>query len=83
MFDDPADAARAYDRKAIELHGEFACLNFPEEGEAPVCLWAGERHFGIPSGLAKAQSLRVSRLVFRRLWARAPLAGIRRYAKTE
>ncbi|HQI28525.1 MAG TPA: AP2/ERF family transcription factor, partial [Sedimentisphaerales bacterium] len=31
VFDDPAEAARAYDRKAIELHGEFACLNFPEE----------------------------------------------------
>ncbi len=46
MFDDPAEAARAYDRKAIELHGEFACLNFPEEagrrivylrGTARVC----------------------------------------------
>jgi hypothetical protein len=23
------DAARAYDRLAIQLHGEFACLNFP------------------------------------------------------
>jgi len=25
------DAAKAYDKKAIELHGEFACLNFPED----------------------------------------------------
>lgn len=26
---DPADAARAYDRGATQLHGEFALLNFP------------------------------------------------------
>jgi hypothetical protein len=39
LFDDPAEAARAYDRKAVELHGEFACLNFPEEaGRRIVCL---------------------------------------------
>ncbi len=31
LFDDPAEAARVRDRKAIELHGEFAYLNFPEE----------------------------------------------------
>jgi hypothetical protein len=30
-FDDEVEAARAYDRKAVELHGEFAWLNFPEE----------------------------------------------------
>jgi hypothetical protein len=30
-FDDDVTAARAYDRKAIELFGEFAYLNFPEE----------------------------------------------------
>ncbi len=29
-FDDEVEAAQAYDRKAIELFGEFACLNFPQ-----------------------------------------------------
>lgn len=30
-FDDIIEAARARDRKAYELHGEFASLNFPED----------------------------------------------------
>ncbi len=30
-FDDPVEAAKARDRKAYELHGEHAHLNFPEE----------------------------------------------------
>jgi hypothetical protein len=31
LFDDEVEAARARDRKAHELHGEFAYLNFPED----------------------------------------------------
>lgn len=30
LFDDEIECAKVYDRKAIELHGEFARLNFPE-----------------------------------------------------
>ena len=31
LFDDEAEAAKARDRKAYELAGEFAYLNFPDE----------------------------------------------------
>ncbi len=36
LFDDPVEAARVRDRKAIELHGEFACLNFPQEARGRI-----------------------------------------------
>lgn len=32
-FASPEEAAQAYDTKARELYGEFACVNFPLEGE--------------------------------------------------
>jgi len=35
-FDSEIEAARAYDRKAVELYGEFAWLNFPEEWGRPA-----------------------------------------------
>jgi len=33
LYDDPVEAAKAYDRKARELHGPYARLNFPEDTE--------------------------------------------------
>jgi len=35
-FDDEVEAARARDRVAIQLHGEFARLNFPEERDQRI-----------------------------------------------
>ncbi|MBN1359222.1 MAG: HNH endonuclease [Sedimentisphaerales bacterium] len=35
VYDTPVEAARAYDHKALELYGEFARLNFPQEHEKP------------------------------------------------
>jgi len=34
-FTDEIEAAKAYDKKAVELHGEFSCLNFPKTTTVP------------------------------------------------
>lgn len=34
IFDSAWDAAKAYDQAARRLHGEFACLNFPDDADA-------------------------------------------------
>lgn len=36
FFMDPAGAARAYDDAARQIQGDFACLNFPREGERGI-----------------------------------------------
>lgn len=42
-FDDERSAALAYDRAAREQYGEFACLNFPEDGERLAVITDGAR----------------------------------------
>lgn len=58
LFDDPAEAARAYDRKAIELHGEFACLNFPEEAGGRIVYLSGTAR------VCRAVAARVRRMLY-------------------
>jgi hypothetical protein len=36
VYNDPIKAVKAYDRKARELHGPYARLNFPDDTEQPA-----------------------------------------------
>jgi len=56
VFDDPAEAARAYDRKAIELHGEFAFLNFPEETRGRIVCLGGKARV-CPAAVARIRQM--------------------------
>jgi hypothetical protein len=56
VFDDPAEAARAYDRKAIELHGEFACLNFPQEARGRIVCLGGTARV-CPAAVARVRRM--------------------------
>jgi hypothetical protein len=44
VFDDPAEAARIRDRKAFELFGEYAWLNFPDEVKGRIVSLGGSIH---------------------------------------
>jgi len=44
LYDDPAEAARVRDRKAVELFGEYAWLNFPDEVQGRIINLRGTIH---------------------------------------
>lgn len=49
-FEDPIDAARAYDAEAVRVHGEFAQLNFPRAIEQAL---SGDAEASTPENIQK------------------------------
>jgi hypothetical protein len=67
-FDDEVEAARAYDRRAVEVFGEFARLNFPDE-------WPPERRDAVRREVEKAGRSEGQKVKTRKTPARAETPG--------
>lgn len=76
VFEDELDAARVHDAQAVELFGEFAQLNFPEE-------WPQERRDAVAREKAKGRRKTSSATEARRTQRRTPQGRRRSVAATQ